>query len=372
MAKSNAGNSLSASMRIVVLHGSERFLIEERSRRFAETLEEEFGGLEQFTFDGQTVEPAAVLDELRSYGLMQKHKLVIVDDADVFLAGGRNANRAAAASDDREDRDDDSNEPGSDARVDDERTSRRPLIERYAQSPVDSATLLLRAGTWRKGNLDKLILKHGALVECEPPTEADTVAWCMRRCEKRYNATIDRDAAELLVQRIGAHLQRLDTELLKLASMSAEGTSPARITRPIVFNNTSPSSEEKAWEIQSAVASGSAPKMLGKLRELVEVSRQDAVPISWAVIDLLRKEHAAARLLEQRVSEHAIPRTLKLWGDAIPHVMRAARSVPPDRLAQLLRDAVQSDLHSKSGVGDPVRNLESLMVRIADTSTAAG
>jgi hypothetical protein len=37
-------------------------------------------------------------------------------------------------------------------------------------------------------------------------------------------------------------------------------------------------------------------------------------------------------------------------------------------LAQLLREAVTADQHSKSGVGEPVRNLETLMVRIADVT----
>jgi DNA polymerase III delta subunit len=167
-------------------------------------------------------------------------------------------------------------------------------------------------------------------------------------------------------------MQRLDSELMKLAAMASDGRSRGSITRELVRENTAPSSEEKAWEIQSVVAQGSAPAMLRKLHDLVEVSQQDVVPVSWAVIDLLRKEHAAARLLEQRVAEHAIPGMLRLWGDSIPAVMRAARAIAPDRLAQLLREAVISDQHSKSGVGDPVRNLETLMVRIADTTAAVG
>jgi DNA polymerase III delta subunit len=375
MAKStSASNSnLDPSMRVVVFCGAERFLIEECSRRFIESLDKAFGGVEQFTFDGQTVEPAAVLDELRSYGLMQKHKVVIVDDADVFLAGGRNAARAAssAANDDTDENDE---QAEAAAEADAERASRRPAMERYLQSPVSDATLVMRAATWRKGNLDKLIQKHGTFVACEPLETARAAKWCIDRCQRRYEAAIDPDAADRLVHRVGTHMQRLDTELQKLAAMAggASGKAPARITLQIVLENTSPSSEEKAWEIQRVVAGGSAGDMLRKLHELVDVSRQDAVPISWAVIDLLRKEHAAARLLEQRVSEQSIPGMLRLWGESIGQVMRVARRTPPDRLAQLLREAVISDQNSKSGVGEPVRNLETLMVKIADTTAAAG
>jgi DNA polymerase III delta subunit len=359
MAKSAANAIDPSTMRIVVLHGSERFLIEERTRSLTEALEQRFGGVQQFAFDGASVEPAVLLDELRSYGLMQRHKLVILDNADQFLSGKKSATGGDEGDED---------EAGAAADGESEgKSSRRPIMERYAESPVEDATLLMRATTWRAGKLDKLILKRGAIIECEPPNENSAAGWCQKRCEKRYDATIDRDAAELLVHRVGSHLQRLDTELLKLASMLGKG---GRITRQIVADNTSPSSEEKAWEIQAAIASGSAGQMLGKLSELLNVSRQDWVPISWAAIDLLRKQHAAARLLEQGVSEQAIPRQVKLWGDSISAVMRTARRAEPDRLAQLLRDAVQSDFHSKSETGEAVRNLETLMVRIADTTGA--
>src|SRR5262250_408977 len=98
MAKKNSRSiELDPSMRIVVLHGKERFLIEEHSRRLAEMLEQQFGGLEQFRFDGESVQPATVLDELRSYGLMQKHKLVILENAEAFLAGDADGDDDAEA-----------------------------------------------------------------------------------------------------------------------------------------------------------------------------------------------------------------------------------------------------------------------------------
>lgn len=334
------------SMRFIVLHGEERFLIEEHTRRIAELLDAKFGGVEQFNFDGGVVEPAVLLDELRSYGLMQRHKLVVLDNADEFLAGGRNAG--------------DEDEPEGESK-----TSRRPLMERYAENPVNDATLLMRARTWRKGNLDKLIVKHGAIVECEVPAGDRAARWCISRCSRRYNASLAPDAAELMVIRLGPSLQRLDTELLKLASMAGEGKA---ITRDLVERNIAPSREEKAWEIQSAVASGSALAMLSKLHDLTSVSRQEWVPIAWAVMDLMRKEHAASHMVRRGVPPQGIAKALRLWGASTDQVVSAARRTEPHRFAQLLRDSIQADHHSKSGLGEPLRNLEALMVKIADVT----
>jgi DNA polymerase-3 subunit delta len=239
-------------------------------------------------------------------------------------------------------------------------------MERYAENPVDDATLVMRAATWRKGNLDKLILKHGTIEECrEQPTEV-AARWCIKRCARRYDATLEPDAAQLMVLRLGPALQRLDTELLKLASMCGKS---GVITRGLVDENIALTREEKAWVVQSVVAGGDARAMLGKLHDLTAISpRTEWVPISWAVIDLLRKEHAASHLLRRGVNAQTVARQVKLWGDSIGPVLDAAQGTEPHRFAQLLRDAVTADQHSKSGLGEPLRNLEALMVKIADVT----
>ena len=61
-----------ASMRIVILHGKEPFLIQEATQRLVSRLQDVFGDIEQFSFDGGSVSLAQVLDELRSYGLIQR------------------------------------------------------------------------------------------------------------------------------------------------------------------------------------------------------------------------------------------------------------------------------------------------------------
>ena len=49
-------------------------------------LVEEHGEIDRVVFDGETVDLASVLDEVRTFDLLMRHKLVIVDNADIFLA----------------------------------------------------------------------------------------------------------------------------------------------------------------------------------------------------------------------------------------------------------------------------------------------
>ena len=107
--------SFDASMRMVILHGKESFLMSRYSSDLLEVLKDEYGDADKVTFDGATVDLATVLDELRTLDLLMRHKLVIVDNADSFVVAKENA-----------------------------KTPPRKALERYAEQPVEQATLLLR------------------------------------------------------------------------------------------------------------------------------------------------------------------------------------------------------------------------------------
>ncbi len=333
-------------MRVVILRGADQYMTSAYTRKLVEALTDHHGEIEQFSFDGETVEPANVLDELRSYGLMQQHKLVIVDNADRFLAV----------------KDEDETRPSSGGKS---QKTARELMERYVAGPADSATLLLRAPTWRPGRLDKAVAKIGGLVaKCEAPSEGKAISWCVGRCQKEYGCEITRQGASMLVERIGPKLARLDVEMGKLAAYVGPGGS---IGPDAIREMVGLSREEQAWEIQSAILTGSPGAAITKLRELVDVSGQPDQLLSWAMTDLVRKLHAASQLVRQGVSPGEIARELRLWGDGRTAVLNAARRAEPDRFAQLLRQCIQADLNNKSGLGKAQRTLEALAVRIADT-----
>ncbi len=323
-------------MRIIVLHGKDPYLVTARTREVIALLKQEHGDIEQFEYDGETADPADVLDELRSYGLIQQHKLVVLNNADAFLAAKG---------------------PHDDGR-------HRRLMETYAKGPVDNATLLMRADTWRAGNLDKHIKKVGAIFKLDPPDADKATAWCMRRIESEYNAHLEPAAAHRLVEQIGPDLARLDVEMAKLAAFVGSGE---QVKVQHVIELVGMSREEKVWEIQSAIASGSPAHALTKLRELMSVSNHPTELVIWAICDLLKKTHAAARLLREGVNPHAVGRQLRLFGDSAQPILAAAQRCKPAVLASLLRQAIETDANNKSGLGDSTRSLEVLTIQIADT-----
>ncbi len=335
---------LSPSMRIVVLHGREPYLIGEASRRYEDVLSEHYGNVARFEFDGERVALADVLDELRSLALFEPHKLVIVDAADIFLAGGRRPTEAEAGSKIR-------------------KNPRRQALEAYAENPLAHASLLMRAETWRPGKLDKIVARVGAVVKLKPLDEPDAVRWCVEACTARHEATIERTAARLLVERVGTGLARLDGELAKLAAFAGSRSIGADDVRELVGR----SREEQAWALQSAIMSGSVAQACTKLRELMEISRIEETLVTWAITDLLRRIHTASQLIRQGQREQSFLRSLRLeWGPG-DRMLDIARCTEPAPIAELLNEAVTTIQRIRSGVGDPARNLEVLTLRVTDT-----
>jgi len=321
---------LSADQRIVVLIGKEPFLLGEYTAQLRGLLEKKYGEVDQVRFDSQAsgATLAAVLDECRTFGLMAGHKLVVVDKAEELI-----------------------------------KEDARPLMERYAAAPCDAATLLLRCDTWHKGKLDALIEKVGAFKPLKDATPAEAAAWLLKRAARRHEAEMSKDAADLLVQRLGCELGRLDSELAKLAAFAGQGRP---ITRAHVIELVGRSSDEEAWVVQSVLLRGDPAASLRTLRELSELSREPVQKTMWATIDLARKLHGACRGLRAGENPWNLVRKLRLWGDSQEPILAAARRIAPAAAAELLNAAVAADRRSKTGLTDPERALEALALGFAE------
>lgn len=313
-----------AGDRIVVLAGKEMYLRSAWLEDIREKLGAAHGNVEVIRFAG-TASPAEVLDECRSPSLMVPHKLVVVDEADQFVKGD----------------------------------DRRAIVERYAETPSEDATLVLRAEVWHSGKLDKLIEKVGTIVECNEVTLPEAIKWATRRVSKRHGREIEPEAAELLVERVGVDLARLDGELAKLSSATAEGET---ISASTVADLVGLTREQTVWLIQNVALEGDVERSLRFVRELVEVSRVPPLLIRFAIVDLLKKLHGMAAWMHGGRSG-ARP---NIWPrDVAESIARAAGRVERGALLGLYERAMEADYEAKRGHGDELRGVEMLLVRFS-------
>mgnify|MGYP005846277075 CR=1 FL=1 len=335
-AAKKAAVELTADLRVVVLYGNEPFLIRERFGQLKAALEAVHGSLEPQIFDGKTCQLSDVLDELRTLGLMSAHSLVVVDDADQFVK---------------------------------EERGYRDAITRYVEQPCPTATLVLRAGQWNKGNLDKAIAKVGTIIKCEAPTHAEATAWLTARARDEYKVKLDPKAAAMLVERTGASLGLLDAEVGKLAVMADGGTIGVALVEQAVGKG----SDEEAFAIQDAMAqaivAGQPGVALTQLHEALDLADHPMELVSWAAMDLCRKLHHAAVLAGSGQNDFAIGKAAKIWPpDRAKLVVAAAKRIGVAGAAKLFDQAVAADRGGKSGRGDARRNLEGFCVTATDVT----
>lgn len=313
--------------RVVVLAGKELFLRTEYTDHLRKVLKAAHGDCEFVKFEGASCDPADVLDECRSFGLMAVHKLIVVDDADSFVNAGT-----------------------------------RPMLERYCDAPSEQATLVLRAGTWRAGNLDKVIAQHGIVIKCDTIDPARAAKWVMRRADKTHGVSIDARTADMLVERTGADMGRLDSDLGKLAAGAGQG---GTITPQLVGELVGLTREEDAWVLQSLLLAGDAEMVLREVRVVMGNGKSDAaVPVSYAMCDLARKLAGAAEGFAQRKNPMQISKELAIWGPSQGPILDAARKLGPQKSRALFDRAIEVDAGIKSGMDSEIA-LETLALRFA-------
>src|SRR5690606_13596649 len=122
----------------------------------------------------------------------------------------------------------------------------------------------------------KAIAKVGTIAKCEIDTPAAARAWLLEQAANVHKVTLEPAAADLMIERLGMAMTRLDTELGKLA-VSVEPGKP--IGRELVEQSVGQTSDESAFVVQEAMLRALAmgpPRgpaaAIAKVRELIEVA----------------------------------------------------------------------------------------------------
>jgi DNA polymerase-3 subunit delta len=329
---------LGTQTRVLILRGPEEMIKRAAFAQLRQAIDKELGAsIEPVMLDGTRCQPAEVFDELRTMSLLQPFQLVVVDDADQFVS------------------------------------LYRDMVERYAESPADGATLVLRSVKWNSPKLDKLVEKVGAKVTADPLTAAEAIDWLIKRAVSHHQRKLDKACATTLVERLGTGLMRLDNELAKLALMVSDGeTIPASMIDQLVGRG----SDEQAWAAQEAVLAalaapsgrGASPagRAIEAVHELIDLANQPEVLVLYFVADLIRKLHLAAMLRKQGVKDFDIASQMKLWSPRKEAFFAVLRRLNEKTTGDLLRQIVRMDARSKSGYGKALPNLECFCATLTD------
>lgn len=337
---------ITSELRILVLYGEDRMRMKDHVVRVQKMLKKTHGDFEEIPLQANRpadLPPSDLFDSLRTYSLLSSHRLIILD----LQGDGKSLPYLASNGGYRE------------------------LFERYAKNPSESATLIIRAPSWKKGNLDKYIAKVGAVVPCNHPTENEAIAWVCKRA-KHWDATIDSKCAHTLTSLVGTDLLSLDSELGKLACMAEDG----KITQTLVEREVEGSNEEKNYIITSfalqALVTGKPAKALTKLHDLIDLQvkgNDNQFPMLSQLTNLPGNLLEAKSLLTKGMSRRDVVTQFRMWSCQDTFI-GAAQHSSNNKLLELQQICLDMELRAKGGgLSDPRRALEILLVRFAASAS---
>jgi DNA polymerase-3 subunit delta len=263
-------------------------------------------------------ELAAVLDELRTLPFLAPRRVVIVRDADDFVAANREG------------------------------------LERYVQQPCRRATLVLIVAGWKpETKLSKLVNKVGRAIDCSSPEGGRLGRWLTEAAGKR-GKKIDPDAAEILVEWIGNDLAALDGEVEKLALYAGNRHT---ITMEDVSAVVTATAGPGAFAMTNAITGGDVPAAMEALNGMLQMRGEEFRTLGMIAWHLRRAMAAQQKLRAGEPETKALPWMPSGQQQAFCDMINRRG---PSTLMRDFRKVLRADLAMKTGA-DPLATLQELV-----------
>jgi DNA polymerase-3 subunit delta len=310
---------------VVVLTGGQRHLKQAAlSRLRSLVIADDDASLTRFT--GKETDLQSVSDELRTVSMWGERRLVVIDDADDFVS----KNRAS--------------------------------LEKYVDSPAKRSVLVLDVASWPKTTrLAKQLAKSGLDIECTELKGASLSKWLIDTARDTHQATLQRDAAALLIELAGDELGLLDQELAKLSAYVGQRK---QITTEDVRGLVGGWRTETTWAMTDAVRDGRLPDALEALGQLLEAG--EAGPKLLGGINFVFRKLAYATELARRGSLDAALKDAAVFPRDIGPAAAYLRRIGREKAEQILTALVTADAGLKGMSRLPERlQMELLLLRLS-------
>ena len=308
---------------IYVIAGKDRYLAHTICHQLQEQLLGKDHALGLSTYEGKSVDVATVLDELRTLPFLAERRVVVVDEADKFIS------------------------------------ENRPLLEKYFDQPSPSGVLIFTCETWRSNTrLAKILSKIGKLLPAEPFKGKALRNW-VTQCVKDFNKAMPLNAADALIEIVGTDAGRLANEIEKLALYCG---SRKTIAVEDIEQLCGPTAERSVFLMNDLIAEGKTDQALQTLETLLRTDRSAEYTMVGVLAFSLRRLLKARSLADAGYNESQILQACGIYPGLAERFLGQFRRFTVAKLRKLLNELTETDLASKTGLGDVKLNLEKFIV----------
>jgi DNA polymerase-3 subunit delta len=215
---------------VYVLLGDEDFLKRQaRERLLNLVLEDADPDFALMVYGSEKPEFSTLRNDLETFPFLAPCRVVVLENADTFV------------------------------------TANRQELENYIARPSSVGVLILEVKTFPENTRLAKALPDAAKIACKPVSQYKVLPWATSWAKSRYDKTLARDAAGLLIERVGNSLGVIDQELGKLASAVV---GKAAITAEDVDRLVGRSKGADVFAIMEAIGNGDPRTALSILEEL--------------------------------------------------------------------------------------------------------
>lgn len=211
-----------------------------------------------------------------------------------------------------------------------------------------------------KGLAEAVTKAGGEALSYEAPKARDLPAWLLAEARRR-GFEVDRDAAALLVERMGEGTVRLGNELDRLATWAGEG---GRVSRDDLEAMIADTSEEVVWALSDALVDGDAAAAQ-RAAERLAGQGESITGLVYQAAKRLRAAHAALSALESGRSEKQVAGELPMHPYAAKMLVRRLRDADLDDLRAATRSVADLEWWTRGGSDYPEAVALTLAVRRA-------
>jgi DNA polymerase-3 subunit delta len=312
----------------VVLFGKERFLKVESIKQVAALVLGPGGDdLSLNRLPGPDTDLKTVVDALLTVSMWNPRQIVLVEDADEFVSNYRAG------------------------------------IEEYLERPAKKSVLVLDVKSFpATTRLFKKVTAIGLPIDCNELKIPQLVNWIVKSCRSRHGKSIDRNAAQLIVDLVGTELGLIDQELAKLAAFV--GTAPG-IDSAAVEKLVGGWKLETTWKMLDAVRDGQIGTALEMLDRLL-VAGEHPVKLLGGVNFVFRPVARATELSRQgQPLAEALP-AAGVKPFSVQPVTAYLKRIGRPRAERILDHLLSADIALKSSSGlDDRLILERLFLQLA-------
>jgi DNA polymerase-3 subunit delta len=201
----------------------------------------------------------------------------------------------------------------------------QPVIDAIASLPEDVTLVLVARESppkvrAPKGLAEAVKKAGGEVLAYDAPKARDLAAWLLSEA-KRRELELDRDAAALLLERMGASTVRLTNELDRLALWAESG---GHVTRADLEAMVADTSEEVAWALSDALIDRDPTSSLRAAERLADQG-ESVTGLIYQAAKRLREAHLALGAIESGRPSKEVEKALPMHPYAAKMLIRRLR-----------------------------------------------